>query len=304
MADEPLSNALRRLHDDQAPVITRAEVEARTSPSAPGHRRRSLLVAAAAIVILTAGALAVRAASKGPTDDVEAGPGGAEAWCAALAAPADDGVIVGVFLVPEADPTVVDAVGAMLRSAPEVQTVRYYDQDAAFADAQVLFADQPTVLRLLRREDVPTSFRVSLVDDADGETLREQLEGRPGVQQVEIVTTAPPAGATRPSPPDDTGPVPPDRVVDRLGWLARGSPVELSDDARRDLLVTAPHGVSDAIEAIDPLLDRSLAAEAPNDAGRGAATAVLDAAEDRCDLVPRQAGISPSTATTATTSPP
>ncbi len=191
MPDETLSDALRRRHDALVPAITRTEIEggARRDPRRRPSRRGAL-VAAALLLALVAGGLAVRALTDDVDDDVTAGPGSdRSAWCSALEAPALVGLPIVVFLEPGLDPSTLAEVDERLHSAPGVDLVRYYDPAAALAQARVLFADQPTMLALLREEDIPTSFRVTVGDAGQEQALARRAVTWSGVQQVETRPT-------------------------------------------------------------------------------------------------------------------
>ncbi|MGI8939577.1 MAG: cell division protein FtsX [Iamia sp.] len=97
-----------------------------------------------------------------------------------------------VFLDPEITEAQRDAIDTSLDQNPEVRTFSYVDETAAFEEAQELFKDQPTMLRLLREGDVPTSFRVEPTnpDFQSVVALRGIYEREAGVQQVESATEA------------------------------------------------------------------------------------------------------------------
>lgn len=308
MPDEPLADALRRHHDDRIPVITRAEIEAgAVDADTCRPSRRTALVAAAAIVALVAGGLAARTLTRDADGEVIAGPGGdISAWCAALAAPARIGEPVVVFLAPDADSSDVADVGDRLHSTPGVELVRYHDRTAAFAQAQVLFADQPTMLSLLREGDVPTSFRVTIGDGGDAGALAREVWTWPGVQQVETALSA------LPPDPDGAGPSArvaggwrgDDRVVEQIRWLADGGPADIAAEAWETVRAGAPEELADAMAALDPLLDPHRPAPVPTAADRTEAQTLLTAADERCDLRPRPQGGDDDTTTATSTEPP
>ncbi len=97
-----------------------------------------------------------------------------------------------VFLDPEISPDQRQAIQTSLDENPEVSTFSYVDEREAFEEAQDLFAEQPTMLRLLREGDVPTSFRVEPAnpDFQSVVALRSIYEREAGVEQVESATEA------------------------------------------------------------------------------------------------------------------
>ncbi|WCO68645.1 permease-like cell division protein FtsX [Iamia majanohamensis] len=309
MDDDALGEALRRHHDDRIPVISRSEVETGTAAGPRRPSRRTLLVAAAAIVVLVAGSMTIGILTRGADDGVTAGPGtDLDAWCTALAAPARVGSPMIVYLTPEADPSDVDDVGARLRSTPGVELARYHDAAAAFAQAKVLFADQPSALEHLREEDLPTSFRVTFTEGGGVDEVARQAEGWPGVQQVER-----PSSALPPFPdPDGAGPAQrpasgwfgDDRVVDQLRWLAEGGPAEVDASAWTAVGVGTPDDLADAVAALDPLIDVRRPAAVPTNADQASAGALLTAADQRCGLRPRPRVSDDGPSTATTTEPP
>lgn len=91
-----------------------------------------------------------------------------------------------IFLRPDVTEEQVEAIRASLEENPEVAEASYVDREEAFAEAQELFADQPTMRDLLRPEDVPTSFRVKPTNpDIDSVlALRSIFQRQAGVQEV------------------------------------------------------------------------------------------------------------------------
>lgn len=115
------------------------------------------------------------------------------------AAAAEDRV-AGRPLLPGADLSVylldgiADADQAALRARleedPRITSVRYESKEEALVLARHLFGGDPQVLEGLTAADLPASFRVFLVEGADGAPLREELRDERGVDDV-IVDTSP-----------------------------------------------------------------------------------------------------------------
>ena len=95
-----------------------------------------------------------------------------------------------IFLEPSITEDQRAAIEASLAENPEVRDFTYFDSKESFEEAQVLFEDQPTMLRLLREGDVPTSFRVEPTNpDVQAViALRGTYQNEPGVRQVESAT--------------------------------------------------------------------------------------------------------------------
>jgi len=103
-----------------------------------------------------------------------------------------DDVDIIIFLNTDASQEQIDALEQSLEDNPEVASSEYVDQDEAFAEAQELFADSPTMLGLLRKEDLPTSFRVKPTnpDIESVVALRSVFQNEPGVLQVDAASEA------------------------------------------------------------------------------------------------------------------
>lgn len=97
-----------------------------------------------------------------------------------------------IFLTPDVTDEQVDALQRSLDENPEVREAEYVDREEAFAEAQELFEDQPTMLEVLRPEDVPTSFRVKPTnpDIESVVALRNVFRSQAGVLDVESAQEA------------------------------------------------------------------------------------------------------------------
>ncbi len=97
-----------------------------------------------------------------------------------------------IFLEPDVTEEQIDALQRTLDDNPEVREATYVDREEAFAEAQELFADEPTMQELLRPEDVPTSFRVKPTNpDSDSVVaLRGVFQNEAGVLDVESAQDA------------------------------------------------------------------------------------------------------------------
>jgi len=96
-----------------------------------------------------------------------------------------------VFMTPDATAENVAYVDGVIRSQPNVVDVNklaYLDKPASYAEAQQLFAGDPTMLSLLTPETIPTQFKiVSLTDDsALLRSLADQYRILPKVQGVSL----------------------------------------------------------------------------------------------------------------------
>ncbi len=202
-------------------------------------------------------------------------------WCDALAARAFDGQQVIVFMDPGADEAAVSRVSSRLRADPTVTTARYYDDEAALAEARWLFADQPDVLDALPTDGLPTSFRALVADDAAAAAVQAAATDWPQVQQVEVDVDVGAGGSG-----EVTRMAPTDRVIDRIDVVAAGGPAEASSAALVTLAEERPSELARPVRVLDPVLDPERAAVAPSAEDRSAAAALVRSARDDCDLRP------------------
>jgi cell division transport system permease protein len=73
---------------------------------------------------------------------------------------------------------------ADLEANPEVESVVYESKKEAYQKAQTIFADDEAVLNSIGPDDLPASFRVSLVDPERFDIVRSQYAEYPGVQDI------------------------------------------------------------------------------------------------------------------------
>lgn len=103
-----------------------------------------------------------------------------------------DDVDIIIFLQPDVTEDQIEALQRSLDDNPEVREATYVDREEAFAEAQDLFEDEPTMRELLRPEDVPTSFRVKPTnpDSNSVDALRGIFANEAGVLNVESAQDA------------------------------------------------------------------------------------------------------------------
>jgi cell division transport system permease protein len=94
-------------------------------------------------------------------------------------------VEVAVYLTDSANADTVKLLTDRLGSLPAVGEVTYESKHEACARAEVLFANQPTLIENVDCESVfPASLRVHLADPAQFAQVRAAVEGQPGVEQI------------------------------------------------------------------------------------------------------------------------
>ncbi len=98
----------------------------------------------------------------------------------------EGGIEFVVWMNPDATPEQDAAIRSAIDSSPEIETFTYVDQQAAYAEFQDFFSDQPELLETVRPEDLPPSYRVVPVDpDPEAiDALASTFEGQPGVRTV------------------------------------------------------------------------------------------------------------------------
>jgi len=94
-------------------------------------------------------------------------------------------VQVAVYLTDSANPDTVKLLTDRLQSLPAVGDVTYESKHEACMRAEILFANQPTVIENVDCENIfPASLRVHLVDPGQFGQVRAAVEGQPGVEQI------------------------------------------------------------------------------------------------------------------------
>lgn len=93
-------------------------------------------------------------------------------------------VRVSVFLTQDVTPEERDEIHQDLREMPEIATVIYEDQQAAFERFKRLFANQPGLVENTTPDALPESFRVQPKNPEQFEVVRDRLDGRPGIERI------------------------------------------------------------------------------------------------------------------------
>jgi cell division transport system permease protein len=91
---------------------------------------------------------------------------------------------VSIFLgdaVTDAQRTSLDD---SLKSNPLVQSVVYESREAAFAKFTELWKDSPDLIKAVKPDQLPESFRVKLKDPEQYQTFAKQIEGQAGIQDI------------------------------------------------------------------------------------------------------------------------
>jgi cell division transport system permease protein len=137
-----------------------------------GNIRRNLVMTSAAILTvavslsLVGGALLLRQGVANAT----------ERW--------EGGVDLSIWMANTASEQQLSAVETELESSPDVEQVTFVNKQAAYDEAQRLFANQPDMLESLTVESMPPSFRVVPASPELIRTVGDRFELEAGVQDV------------------------------------------------------------------------------------------------------------------------
>jgi cell division protein FtsX len=107
------------------------------------------------------------------------------------------GTEVLVFVNPAVTGDRITEIRDALAGVPGVVGITYVDQQQAYEEFKVLFADSPEMLASVDPANLPSSFRVTIDDPARADAVRAAAATLDGVGQVTEGTVAP--GSTAPS---------------------------------------------------------------------------------------------------------
>lgn len=89
-----------------------------------------------------------------------------------------------VFMQPNASASEFHAVEEELHQLPTVRSYSYVPRVQAYQDFRRLLANQPDLVNAVPESQVPTFFRVSLVNPAEAPAIAAVMRGEPGVYAV------------------------------------------------------------------------------------------------------------------------
>jgi cell division transport system permease protein len=94
-------------------------------------------------------------------------------------------VEVSVFLQDNINPEVQAHIGQLLGHMPEVSKVDFESKQDAYKRAQeVIFKNEPEVIRNISPDALPASFRVRLHDPQQFKVVAARLGGQPGIDSI------------------------------------------------------------------------------------------------------------------------
>jgi cell division transport system permease protein len=95
-------------------------------------------------------------------------------------------VEIAVYLQDSISQADLDHLRTQLNTMPEVANLRYESKDDAWRRFLKLFKNQPDLINNTRKDALPASFRVKLVNpDTQIDTIRAQVGSAPGVELVQ-----------------------------------------------------------------------------------------------------------------------
>jgi len=94
-------------------------------------------------------------------------------------------VEVAVFLKRDITTEERDSIQRDLLAMPEVASVTYESKQEAYETFKRLFRDEPDIVENTTADALPESFRVKLKDPNQFAVVRDRLEGRPGIDQIQ-----------------------------------------------------------------------------------------------------------------------
>ena len=94
-------------------------------------------------------------------------------------------VEVAVFLKRDITPEARDTIQRDLVAMPEVASVSYESKQEAYETFKRLFRDEPDIVENTTADALPESFRVKLKDPNQFAVVRDRLDGRPGIDQIQ-----------------------------------------------------------------------------------------------------------------------
>ncbi|HVM21034.1 MAG TPA: permease-like cell division protein FtsX [Egibacteraceae bacterium] len=93
-------------------------------------------------------------------------------------------VEISMFLADDISPEQRTSIESDLVENPLVEQVIYESKEQAYENARQIFANDPELLEALRRDALPASFRVKLVDPRQFDVVASAFEGYPGIEEV------------------------------------------------------------------------------------------------------------------------
>ena len=94
------------------------------------------------------------------------------------------GVELSIFMDPRRHRPRPTPSSAELKTMPEVKTLSYVGQEAAFEEFKTMFADQPDLVESVTPSDLPPSYRVVPKQPEQAAIIGARFDKHPGVREV------------------------------------------------------------------------------------------------------------------------
>jgi len=91
---------------------------------------------------------------------------------------------VVIFLTDDVTPGQREAIERKLGALPGVESFRFMDRDAVYAEFRAAFKDQPSIVENVDPDTLPLFYRVDLTDLRDGRAVVAAVDHLPGVRKV------------------------------------------------------------------------------------------------------------------------
>ncbi|MFU8870493.1 permease-like cell division protein FtsX [Micromonospora sp. SL4-19] len=93
-------------------------------------------------------------------------------------------VEVSIFLKTDAPPEQRDALKAKLDGDPLIKNVTYVDKAEAYKRFQQMYADAPDLVNAIKPDQLPESFRLTLVNPEQYKNIYDQYKDSEGVDEI------------------------------------------------------------------------------------------------------------------------
>jgi cell division transport system permease protein len=91
---------------------------------------------------------------------------------------------VAIFLKTDVTDVQRTSIASQLDSNPLISEKRYENKEAAYKRFQELYADSPDLLKVLRPDSLPESYRVKLKDPEGYDAFSKSIQGVDGIQDI------------------------------------------------------------------------------------------------------------------------
>jgi cell division transport system permease protein len=97
-------------------------------------------------------------------------------------------VEINLFLRTDASEPQIEAIQAKIASMPEISEYRYVSRDEALEEFRQMFKDKKELVENVDPSILPPSFRIKLRNPEEVDVVADQLNGLPGVDEVQTAS--------------------------------------------------------------------------------------------------------------------